>query len=127
MLLALYIESLVYSTLPNVFLFTPLSVDDVLETDSVAPLSELSGETIMNGPYRLFVMAKAPSANAIAVFSDTDVVKRVYLLLACWRSDMLYRSPERDQLAESVWFSGLAKLMLEMFTWKLLRLSPLGL
>ena len=58
MLFALYMESLVYSTLPNVFLWTPLSELDVLETETVAPLSELCGATIMNGPYRLLVIAK---------------------------------------------------------------------
>ena len=61
------------------------------------------------------------------MFSESDVVNLLYWALACCLSDMLIRSPDLDQLADRVWFSGLAKLMLEMFTWKLLRLVELGL
>ena len=32
--------------------------EDTWETETVAPLSELCGATIMNGPYRLLVIAK---------------------------------------------------------------------
>ncbi len=66
------------------------------------------------------------------VLSDRDVVNLLYLLLACPLKDMLIRSPDLDQAADSVWLGISWKFkpsisMLEMLTWKLLRLEVLGL
>ena len=90
-------------------------------------MSDDCGATMMNGPYRLLVSAKYPSANANAVLIENEVLNLVYLALACCLTEKLNRSPECDHVADAVWFTGLARLMFEKLSWKLFLLVELGL